>query len=341
MNLSSIKKYILLVLALFVSVSNATDIVAQPFGSVPTTVSPMAKQILKTKTPSAESIQSIEQWREVQQAFNAQSIQGNEKVKEQYIQNSTHETIAGVAVVIATPKGYDNKNNNTIAIYIHGGAYTLGKPEYLYNAFAPLSVQTGLRVYAIDYRLAPEHPFPAGLEDTLSVYKHLLQRFGAKNIVVFGDSAGGALSLATLLKAQQEGLAMPAALVLYSPWSDIDKIGDSYYTLENISPLLHYEKNLRSSAEAYVKDNSMKNPLISPVYAEYNEQFPPTLIQVGTRDLFLSNCVRLYRKMKKGGTQVELSMWDGMWHVFEAIPELPEAKEAILEAGIFMKKHLR
>ena len=339
MHFSIIKKYSLLLAGIAISTValNATD---KPFGHVPTTVSPMAQQILKMKVPSSEQIVSIEQWQQVRKDFNAQSVVNNEKVKKQYTKKSEKVSIAGVPVLVVTPKNYERKNDDTIALYIHGGAYTLGNPEYLYSAFAPLAQQTGLKVYAIDYRLAPEHPFPAGLEDTLKVYKNLLKHFGAKKIVMFGDSAGGGLSLATLLKAQAEGLAMPAALVLYSPWSDVDKVGDSYYTLENISPLLHYEKNLRSSAQAYAKDNSMKNPLISPVYAKYTKAFPPTLIQVGTRDLFLSNCVRLYRKMKKDGVNVQLSAWDGMWHVFEAVPELPEAKEAIMEASKFMKQYL-
>ena len=317
---------------------NATQ---KPFAHVPTTVSPMAQQILKSKVPASEQVESVAQWKKVREAFNANSLQINAKIKEKYIQESHKERIAGVEVLVATPKGYEAKNDHSIAIYIHGGAYTLGKPDFLYNTFAPISKALGVKVYAIDYRLAPEHPYPAGLDDTLAVYKTLLKKYDAKNIVMFGDSAGGGLSLATLLKAKKEGLSLPAALVLYSPWSDLSKTGDSYYTLENISPLLHYEKNLGSSAQAYAKGTTLKNPLVSPVYASYSQDFVPTLIQVGTRDLFLSNCVRLYRKMKKEGVDVELSAWEGMWHVFEAVPNLPEAEEAVEEATMFMKKYLK
>ena len=311
------------------------------FAHVPTTVSPMAQAVLKSRVPSEEQIESIEQWSKVRAEFNAQSKQMNEQVKSELVSSSHHEQIAGASVLVTTPKGYDKSRDHQIAIYIHGGAYTLGKPDYLYSAFAPLSSKLGIKVYAIDYRLAPEHPFPAGLEDTVAVYEKLLSRFGAEHIVMFGDSAGGALSLATLLKAREKGMKMPSALLLYSPWSDIDKIGDSYYTLKGISPLLDYEKNLKSSAKAYSKGHDMKNPLISPVYANYTDEFPPTMIQVGTRDMFLSNCVRLYRQMKKDKVAVEISMWEGMWHVFEAVPNLPEADEAIAEAAEFMGRYLK
>jgi len=313
----------------------------KPFLHVPTTVSPMAQAFLKARVPSEEHIESVAQWQKVRTEFNAQSSEMNKKVKKELIASSHHETISDVPVLIAVPKGYDPKNDKKIAIYIHGGAYSLGKPDYLYSAFAPLAVKTGLKVYAIDYRLAPEHPFPAGLKDVLTVYEELLKRFGAENIVVFGDSAGGGLSLALMLKAEQDKIPLPAALVLYSPWSDITKTGDTYMTLEGISPLLDYEKNLRSSAEVYAGKHDMKEPLISPVYARYMSHFPPTLIQVGTRDLFLSNCVRLYRNMKGAKVNVELSAWEGMWHVFEAVPGLPEAEEAVQEAAEFMKKYLK
>jgi acetyl esterase/lipase len=276
------------VIILFLCICASTALYAQdkPFEPVPTTVSSMAQNILKSKTPSSENIESIKQWQGVRKAFNEQQKNGSDAVKKEYTNFSEIQSIAGVRVLVVTPKSYTRKNRKKIAIYIHGGAYTLGKPDYLYGAFAPLSNAISLKVFAIDYRLAPEHPFPAGLDDTLAVYKALLKRYKAKNIVMFGDSAGGGLSLATLLKAQSENLKMPAALVLYSPWSDITKTGDSYYTLENISPLLHYEKNLRSSAQVYAGKTNSKNPLISPVYATYSSSFPPTLIQVGTRDLF-------------------------------------------------------
>ncbi len=176
--------------------------------------------------------------------------------------------------------------------------------------------------------------------DSLSVYKALLNEFEPENIVIFGDSAGAGMVLATLLKARDSGLAMPAAVVLYSAWVDISKTGDTYYTLEGIAPTLHYEKNLRSSAEVYAGKTPMNHPLVSPVYGDYEKGFPPTFIQVGTRDLLLSNGARQYRNMKAAGVDVELSLWEGMWHVFEAHPDLPEAQQAVKEAATYFKAYL-
>ncbi len=301
----------------------------------------MAQQFLKTQTPTAGEIGSIEEWKQVRKQYNSRNTERNRQIKEKYTRKSEHQTIEGVPVLVVTPKSYDPKKGRKILLYIHGGAYTLGKPDFLYADFAPLADRTGLKVYAVDYRLAPEHPFPAALEDALKVYRNLQRRVGARNIAILGDSAGGALSLSMLLKAHAEGLPMPAAVVLYSPWSDIDKIGDTYYTLSGVAPILDYDKNLRSSAQAYAKGHDMKDPLISPVYGHYERDFPPTLIQVGTRDIFLSNCVRLYRTMKRSGAPAELSVWEGMWHVFESLDGLPEAQEAVAEAASFLDKHMQ
>lgn len=152
----------------------------------------------------------------------------------------------------------------------------------------------------MDYRLAPEHPFPEGLTDCVAVYRGLLETFKPENIVLLGDSAGGGMTLATMLKARDEGLPMPAGVTLYAPFTDATKTGDTYYTLEGKDPLLHYEENVRFMANAYAGNADKKDPLVSPVYNDY-KGFPPTLIQVGTRDILLSCSARVYRKMKNAG----------------------------------------
>jgi acetyl esterase/lipase len=310
------------------------------FPHVPTTISPAAQEFLRTATPFAELAETLEQWQHVRTAFADQQRELNKMAKARFVGESDAREIAGVPVLVVTPQNYDEANDDRIAIYTHGGAYTLARPTELYHAFAPLAAATGLRVFAIDYRLAPDHPFPAGLNDSLAVYKSLLSAYKAKDVVIFGDSAGAGMVLTSMLKARDIGLELPAAIALYSPWADITKTGDSYYTLEGIATTLHYEKNLRGSALAYAGEKDMHNPLVSPVYGDYSQRFPPTLIQVGTRDLFLSNCARLYRKMSVDGVDVELSLWEGMWHVFEADPDLPEAQDAIAEAAEYLNSHL-
>jgi acetyl esterase/lipase len=188
----------------------------------------------------------------------------------------------------------------------------------------------------VDYGLAPERPFPEGLNDALAVYRAVLDDYSPGAISVFGSSAGGALAVAMLLEAHREGLPMPAALGLVSPWSDLAENGDSYLTLKSKDPVIDYELTLAYAAQLYAGKNDPRDPLISPVNADFPEDFPPTLIQGGTRDLFLSNCVRLHRKMKMGGVQAGLSLWDGMWHAFQITPGLPEANEALSELARFL-----
>jgi acetyl esterase/lipase len=135
---------------------------------------------------------------------------------------------------------------------------------------------------------------------------------------------------------------MPAAAALLSPWADITKTGDTYHTLRGIDPVLYYDLNLRNSAKAYAGKHNMKDPLVSPVYADYSPGFPPTLIQVGTREIFLSNCARLQRKMLDAGVDVQLTLWEGMWHVFQYLPPLSkESREAYIELSKFFHSTLK
>ena len=190
-------------------------------------------------------------------------------------------------------------------------------------------------VYSIEYRLAPEHPFPAGLDDCMAVYKTLEDRLRSGNVVVFGGSAGGGLALAMLLRAKEDGLPMPAALGLFSPWSDLSRTGDSYFANEGRDPVLRWGGNLEYFAAAYAGDRDRKDPLLSPIHGDY-DGFPPTLIVTGTRDLFLSNAVRLSRRMRLAGADAELRVWESMFHGFDLMPGLPEGEQAHAEMADFL-----
>lgn len=228
------------------------------------------------------------------------------------------------------------KNEDRAILFIHGGGFVVGEPNFYHMVQAPIAYSAGLKMYSIKYRLAPEYPFPMGLNDCLAVYREMLKTFLAKNIAFCGDSAGGNLVLATIFAAKNEGLSMPKSIALLSPWTDLNKIGDSYYTLEGLDPILHYEKNLMIPATVYAKGQSFMNPLISPIYSDYTSNFPRTLIVLGTRDLFLSNGVRLYRKMKNARVDVHLDVWEGMWHVFQD-NTTEEGRESAKEIGAFLR----
>jgi acetyl esterase/lipase len=308
---------------------------------VPTTVSPWAQDYLRdNEVAGIDGELTVEIVRAIraQRAGDIDTVV--EQIRGRLVSEIEERTIAGVPVVVLTPAGYDEANDDRAALYIHGGAYVVGTA--IGPICADISHRMGVKVYSVDYRLAPEHPFPAGVDDCLAVYRALLKTIKPDRIVVFGASAGGGLTLATVLKARDAGLPLPAAVALLSPWSDITKTGDTYHTLEGIDPILHYEKFLRQSATVYGVGHDLKHPLISPVYADYSKGFPPALISTGTRDLFLSNCARLHRELKRAGVEAELNVWEGMWHVFEGFgyPEMPESIESLTEIAAFLDARL-
>lgn len=218
---------------------------------------------------------------------------------------------------------------------------------------ALVSQKTGIKVLCIDYRLAPEHPFPAGLNDALAVYKQLIQptsgtkAYEAKNVAVLGDSAGGGMALALMIQLQREGVAAPGALVLFSPWVDLAKRGDTLTTLVGADPAICYDC-LKPLAYAYTAGNESRfaDPLVSPLRADYatlfkTNTFPPTLIQSGTRDSLLSGSIMLYRKLKAAGQKgIVFSPWEAMWHDFQQFLAYPEAQAAQQEAAEFIAGYL-
>lgn len=309
------------------------------YGPIPTTISPEAQAVLKNATARAGTpaggltAAGVQAFR-IQQAKTLQPY--TDLLRQQWTASVEKAEIAGVAVLVVTPKKLVAEDR--AGIYLHGGAYILGDP--FTKIPAVLAAELGIRVYCVDYRLAPDHPFPAGLEDSVAVYRSLVARFGPERLVVFGDSAGGGLTLAMLLKNAELGLAMPAAVALFSPWCDLTRSGDSFDTLAGWDPLLqYYELDLAEAARVYAGGQDLKSPLLSPLYAGTWKGFPPTLISTGTRDLFQSLCARLRRELVRAGVDVRLNLWEGMWHVFEAYP-VPEADESLKEVAAFLRARM-
>jgi monoterpene epsilon-lactone hydrolase len=224
-------------------------------------------------------------------------------------------------------------------IYLHGGGYILGSATT--NVALPVRINqsSGIPVLSVEYRLAPEHPFPAGLMDALGAYRWLLAHgHDASSIGVFGDSAGGGLALALALIARDEGLPQPGALAVLSPSTDQTRSGDTQTTLGAFDPILG--EGIGSPGHVYAGDTPLMNPLISPVYADLTG-IGPLLIQVGTRERLLSGSVRLARRAREAGVDVTLDVWEGMWHVWQDNPTVPEAAQASQEISEFFTRHLR
>ncbi len=260
------------------------------------------------------------------------------EVREARIASIDSTEVAGVRVSVIAPKRRRERGEGAVATYIHGGAYVFGDSVDLTAML--MADALGLPVWSIGYRLAPEHPFPAGFDDAFAVHRELGRRFDPRRTVSFGVSAGGSLLASMLLRARDEGVPLPRAVALFTPWSDIAHIGDSFASNEGRDPVIKWRDQLDKSARAYVGRADPRSPSISPVHADFARGFPSTLITTGTRDLFLSHCVRLYWAIERAGGAAELRVWEGMWHSFQSVPDIPEAIECRARVAAFLNAAL-
>ena len=206
-----------------------------------------------------------------------------------------------------------------VILYCHGGGYSTGSCLYARTLTSKLAETTSMDVLSFDYRLAPEHAFPAAVEDALKVWDDLmLLGYGARDIIVAGDSAGGNLALALTLKLKEQERLLPRGLVLMSPWTDLTSSGKSHITKADVDPVLNKEY-IDRMVEAYAGGQDLKNPMISPLFGDFHE-FPPTYIQVGRNEILYNDSTRLYDAMIAANVSVKIDKFTGMWHVFQMSP---------------------
>lgn len=232
-----------------------------------------------------------------------------------------------------------NPNIDRVVLQLHGGGY-IGAMRNKYRSFAGLynEIGGGINVFTPDYRVAPENPYPAALNDALDAWQWLLQS-GCQpgKIVVAGDSAGGGLALALCLYLKDHGMELPEGLILMSPWTDLTASGESYEKNYTLDPLFGNTKESMIFNRDYVGEEDPTNPYISPLFGSY-EGFPPMLIQVGSIEMLLSDSTSLAKKAKEAGGKVRLSVYEGMFHVFQMGElMLQESKKAWEEAGRFLR----
>lgn len=232
-----------------------------------------------------------------------------------------------------------NPNMDRMILQLHGGGY-IGAMRNIYRSFAGLynELGKGINVFTPDYRVAPECPYPAALEDAVSAYQWLLASgYSANKIVVAGDSAGGGLAAALCLYLKDHGIELPEGLILMSPWTDLTASGESYETNFTLDPLFGNTRDSMIYNMDYAGEEDPRNPYISPLFGSF-EGFPPMLIQVGSIEMLLSDSVSLAKKAKEAGVKVRLSVYEEMFHVFQmAELMLPESKQAWEEVGKFLR----
>ena len=228
-----------------------------------------------------------------------------------------------------------------VLLYLHGGGYIIGSMRTHRVPLSRLSRASGVRVLGLEYRLAPENPFPAAVEDSLAAYRWLLsQGIDPKKIVIGGDSCGGGHTVATLVALRYYGDPLPAAGITHSAWTDLANTGESFVTKAEEDPLIDRDM-VENMAMAYLGDRDRKTPLASPFYADLHG-LPPLLVQVGTAEVLLDDSLRFAERAKAAGVDVTLEVWDDMPHVWQAFASfLPEGQQAIEHCGDFIRKHMR
>ena len=227
-----------------------------------------------------------------------------------------------------------------VLLYFHGGGYVLGSIATHRGLVARIARVAGIRGLALDYRLAPEHPFPAAVEDATAAYRFLLEEgIAPEGIAIGGDSAGGGLTFATLVALRDSGTPLPAAAIALSPWVDLEGSGESMDSKAEADPMVGRE-GLLAMARLYLGDADPKTPTASPLHADL-AGLPPLYVQVGTAETLLDDATRIAERARAASVQIELEPFEDLVHVFQAFaPHVPESLEAIEKLGAFLKRQL-
>lgn len=236
----------------------------------------------------------------------------------------------GARVYDVTPQGLPAESCGVI-IDMHGGGLIMCGGDLCRGMAAGVALQMQARVWAVDYRMPPEHPYPAGLDDCLAAYRAALEEYSADRIIISGSSAGGNLAAALVLRARDEGLPLPGGVILNTPEIDLTESGDSFHTNLGLDPILG---SLMPANLLYAAGHDLAHPYLSPLFADFTKGFPPTILSTGTRDLYLSNTVRMHRALRAAGIEAELHVLEAGAHL--GFPGAPEGEELNRERRRFI-----
>src|SRR3984885_10114860 len=310
---------------------------------VPRDVSPEMQRIIAAPRNPIWNVlwKTGEEWRAAANAQAAKTVQGIPAMRERLHVSMRPATMDGVRGYIVTPDVISPEHRDKLLIHVHGGCYELFPGE---SGTSEAIIMAGLghfKVISGDYRMPPEGYFPAALDDAMTVYKAAIKTTAPKNMAVFGTSAGGALVLEMMLQAKQQGLPLPGAISPGTPMSDVTKTGDSFYSNEMVDNVLVSRDGFCDAATVvYAHGHDLKDPLLSPVYGDMHG-FPPAILTTGTRDLLLSNTVRVHRNLREAGVDAQLEVFEGQSHAqYQFDDRAPETKEAFGEITAFFDKHL-
>ena len=249
--------------------------------------------------------------------------------------------IAGVKAFVVQPKVVPAANRDRVLLHLHGGGYVLSPGEAGTREAILMAAYGGYRIISVDYRMPPDAPYPAAMDDAMAVYRELVHTGEPRRLAVFGTSTGGGMTMALVLRARDEGLPLPAAIAPGTPWADLTETGDTYFANEYVdSVLVSWHGWLGRAAKLYAAGHDLKHPYLSPIYGDLRG-FPPTILTSGTRDLFLSNTVRVHRKLRGVGVEALLQVFEGQSHAqYYGDATGPETVDYHAEVARFLDRHL-
>jgi monoterpene epsilon-lactone hydrolase len=309
---------------------------------VPETVSPpLQLRIAAPYPPGWDAIpRTAEVWKQMAAASAAEVMPHLQAIRERLDVQVEAARITGVPVFIVTPGSMPGENHGRLLLHLHGGGYVLYPGEAGAGEAMLMAGYGRFKVISVDYRMAPDFPHPAPLQDAVAVWRALIADHDPRRMAVFGSSAGGGLTLALVLHAKAEGLPLPAAIAPGSPWADLTGEGDSVMANAFVDNVLVANSGWVGAAAAlHANGRDLRDPLLSPIYGNFSG-FPPAILTSGTRDLFLSNTVRTHRKLRQAGVEAVLQVFEGQSHTQFLDPFLPETEEAFGEITRFLDKHL-
>jgi len=310
---------------------------------VPGTISPQMQTIVAQplRTNWDKPPTTPEGWTELVKQLETATIPSVAPMAERLHVKIEPGTIDGVKVYTLTPDSIPEGNRNRLGVHVHGGCYVLNQHLAALPEAILVAGFAHMKVIAVDYRMPPDAYFPAALDDAMTVYKSVLKTTEPKNVGIIGTSAGGALTLEMMLRAKSESLPMPGAIAPGTPMSDVTKQGDTFVTngmVDNV--LVSADGFCDAATRFYANGHDFKDPLLSPVYGDMSN-FPPTILTSGTRDLLLSNTVRVNQKLRQAGVETRLQVFEAQSHAqFYRDDRIPEVQDAMKEIAGFFDQHL-
>jgi monoterpene epsilon-lactone hydrolase len=309
---------------------------------VPTTVSPeMQKHSAAVWQGNTETVtKTSEQWKAWIKEMDVWKLKEAVSLKERLHVTLEEKTIGGVHVYLVKPDRIPEQNRKRLLVHVHGGAYVFFGGMAATTEAILMAHYSGTEVLSIDYRMPPDFPFPAAIDDTVAVWKEVIQSYPPSKVGLFGSSAGGGLTLAMVIRLKELRLPLPGALMAGTPWADLTKTGDTYFTNEFVDNVLGSEDGMiDAAAKLYAGSHDRKEPLISPVYGDLSG-FPPTVLLSGTRDLLLSNTVRVHQKLLQSGVDARLLVFEAQSHGQYLEDDTPECAIALGEVARFFDQNL-